>query len=173
MQGFTDETDGQVQHLNSITHLVFQLFETLQNCNGEEAHEELLLVTTLVKDFLLNVGPRGVLTMLGQRKTPGSQDIPWPSIYELTESFNRPHTVLTEEQKQSRKNPPSQLTVGARALTKHCNRSSEGFWGKFRGTEHQKNADANAKLEEIVKNCVWINVHIIVHTEIIVECRIE
>jgi len=47
---------------------------------GGDDDEDLLLLT-LVKDFLLNVGPRGVLTMLGQRKTAGSQDIPWPSIY--------------------------------------------------------------------------------------------
>ena len=52
---------------------------------------------TLVKDLLLNVGPRGVLTMLGHRKTAGSQDISWPAMYELKESFNRPHTILTEE----------------------------------------------------------------------------
>ena len=111
--------------------------------------------------------------MLGHRKTPGSQDICWPAMYELKESFNRPHTILTEEQKQSRKNPPSKLTVGARALTKHCHRSSEGFWGQFRGTEIKKNEDANEKLNEILKDCVWINVHMILHSEIIVECRIE
>ena len=111
--------------------------------------------------------------MLGFRKTAGSQDICWPAIFELKESFNQPHTVLTDEQKQKRKNPPSKLTVGARALTKHCHRSSEGFWGKFRGTEDQKNSDANAKLEQILNDCIWINVHIIVHSEIIVECRIE
>ena len=124
MQGFTDETETCVQHLNSITHLVFQLFETLQQ---EHVGDDLLL--TLVKELFLNMRPRGLLTMLGFRKTPGSQDIPWPSIFELKETFNRPHTVLTEEQKQARKNPPSKLTVGARALTKHCHRSSEGFWG--------------------------------------------
>lgn len=83
MQGFTDETETSVSHLNSMTHLVFQLFETLEL---GEANNQLLL--TLVKDFLLNVGPRGILTMLGFRKTAGSQDIPWPSIQELKESFN-------------------------------------------------------------------------------------
>lgn len=147
MQGFTDDTESSVQHLNSITHLVFQLFETLagQGQNEQAADEQLLL--TLVKDLLLNLSPRGLLTMLGFRKTAGSQDICWPAMFELKDSFNRPHTVLTEEQKQTRKNPASKLTVGARALTKHCNRSSEGFWGQFRGTEDQKNIDANAKLD--------------------------
>ena len=111
--------------------------------------------------------------MLGFRKTAGSQAIPWPSYDELKDSFNQPHTVLTEEQKQKRKNPPSPLTVGAKALTKHSGRSSEGFWGKFRGSEKQKNIDANAKLEEILRDAVWINIHMIVKKEIIIECRIE
>ena len=124
MQGFTDDTETCVQHLNSMTHLIFQLFEQLANINDVDQ-----LLLTLVKDLLLNVGARGILTMLGHRKTAGSQDICWPPIYELKDSFNRPHTVLTEEQKAARKNPPSKLTVGARALTKHCHRSSEGFWG--------------------------------------------
>lgn len=94
MQGFTDETETCVQHLNSMTHLIFQLFETL----AQESEVEQLILT-LVKDLLLNVGPRGILTMLGHRKTAGSQDIAWPPIYELKDSFNKPHTVLTEEQK--------------------------------------------------------------------------
>ena len=114
--------------------------------------------------------------MLGHRKTPGSQEVPWPTQQELKESFNTPHTVLTEEQKQAleaRKKKPSPLTVGARALTKHCGRSSEGFWGKFKGSELQKNIDASAKLEEIIDNAVWINIHAIVHNNIIIECRIE
>ena len=59
--------------------MIFQLFETLL----DEHHGGEGLLDTLVKDFLLNVGPRGVLTMLGHRKTAGSQDIPWPSYYEL------------------------------------------------------------------------------------------
>jgi hypothetical protein len=36
------------------------------------------------------------------------------------------------------KNLP-QLSVGARALSKHAHRSSEGFWGELRGTELVKN----------------------------------
>ena len=60
MQGFTDETETCVQHLNSMTHLIFQLFETLVQNNDVDQ-----LLLTLVKDLLLNVGARGILTMLG------------------------------------------------------------------------------------------------------------
>ena len=73
-----------VQHLNSMTHLIVQLFETLQ-LDGQHGHQVVdeQLVLTLVKDLLLNLGPRGILTMLGLRKTAGSQDISWPAIHEL------------------------------------------------------------------------------------------
>ena len=43
----------------------------------------------------------------------------------------------------------------------------------FRGSEDKKNSDANMKLDEILDDCVWINVHVITHSEIIIECRIE
>ena len=86
--------------------------------------------------LLKQLGPRGVLTILGLRKTTGSQEIPWPSIDALKEGFNKPHTVLTpEEMLRATKIVPSKLSVGARALCKHAHRSSEGFWGEPRGTE--------------------------------------
>ena len=43
----------------------------------------------------------------------------------------------------------------------------------FRGTELQKNEDANQKLNQVLTECVWVNVHIITHSDIIVECRVE
>jgi hypothetical protein len=49
---------------------------------------------------------------------------------------------MTVEERRRRLNPPSRLTVGARGLTKHAHRSSEGFWGENRGTELQKNDNA-------------------------------
>ena len=36
----------------------------------------------------------------------------------------------------------SKLTVGGRALLKHCHRSSDGFWGDNTGNEKEKNARA-------------------------------
>ena len=43
------------------------------------------------------------------------------------------------------KKKPSKLTVGARAITKHAARSSEGFWGANKGSEDAKNQNANDK----------------------------
>ena len=87
--------------------------------------------------------------------------------------FNKPHTVLSDEERLRMKNPPSKLTVGARALTKHAHRSSEGWWGDIRGSEAMKNLNAESKMNIILETCVWINVHILPHSEIIVECRVE
>ena len=44
---------------------------------------------------------------------------------------------------QKRLKNPSMLTVGARALSKHAHRSSEGFWGGVKGTEGEKNDHAS------------------------------
>ena len=48
--------------------------------------------------ILRELGPRGVFTLLGMRKTTGSQEIVWPSIETLKEGFNKPNTVLTPEE---------------------------------------------------------------------------
>lgn len=64
---------------------------------------------------------------------------------------------------------PSILTVGARALCKHAHRSSEGFWGNVKGTEAEKNQQAHNVAKLIVDECVWINVHILPHAEVIIE----
>ena len=61
------------------------------------------------------------------------------------------------------------MTVGARALCKHAHRSSEGFWGQVKGTEIEKNEMANGIAKLIVDECVWINAHILPHSEMIIE----
>ena len=68
-----------------------------------------------IKQFLFQIGIRGVLTMLGFRKTIGSQDIIWPSGRELLQNFNKPNQILSVEEAQRIKNV-SKLSVGARAL---------------------------------------------------------
>ena len=129
-----------------------------------------------IVDLLFAIGQRGVMTMLGFRKTQGSQEKPWPTSDDLLANFNRPNQVLTEEERQrlkKLKNLPSKLTVGARALCKHAHRSSEGFWGDPRGTEQIKNDYAELKASMIMRECVWVNLHLLPHQEMTIECRIE
>lgn len=64
------------------------------------------------------------------------------------------------------------LTVGGRALLKHCHRSSDGFWGNNTGSEKEKNKRAEEVAKKILCEAVWINVHKVLQSEIIVECRV-
>ena len=58
-------------------------------------------------------------------------------------------------------------------MTKHAHRSSEGFWGENRGTEIQKNENARKKLNQVLTEAVWVNIHSILGSETIIEVRIE
>lgn len=74
--------------------------------------------------LLVGLGVRGILTILGARKTVASGDMVLPDKQTLITNFCKPIAELTEEEKSKRK-PIEKLTVGARALTKHAHRSSE------------------------------------------------
>ena len=55
---------------------------------------------------------------------------------------------------------------------KHAHRSSDGFWGSQKGTEMQKNQFAVEKAVEMLRGAIWINVHKMLQSEVIVECRL-
>ena len=48
-----------------------------------------------LKELLLQLGIRGLMTMLGIRKTVGSQDLPWPQSSMLLLNFNKLNTILS------------------------------------------------------------------------------
>ena len=124
--------------------MVKQVFESLQSTTVPE------LQHAVVRDLVMNVLPRGILTMLGLRKTVGSEDIPWPNRQELEASFNALQTVRTEEEVANLKNAAakeSKLSVGARALAKHAHRDSNSFWGILQGSELKKNEMARVKMD--------------------------
>jgi len=90
-----------------------------------------------VRQLLCGLGARGVLTLLGVRKTVGSKERMLPSTETLIRGFNQPYTrkshvqVITKvesEESKSKKRTVCQLSVGARALMKHAHRSSEVLW---------------------------------------------
>ena len=92
---------------------------------------------------------RGLLTLLRVRKTKGSIDHFPPSIRELVAAFNLPNT------------PSKPLTTGARALSKHCIRSKDGWWGDDRGSDSLKNKKAIDVLLKVFRNAVWLNIHLL------------
>jgi hypothetical protein len=112
------------------------------------------------------LGERGLLTLLGIRETPGSINFLPPKKDLLILKFNELHT------KNTNKNP-SNLTVGARALSKHTHRSSEAFWPESFGKEIEKNKNAEIILKKIMDECVWINIHGLPGDIPIIEIRIR
>ena len=62
--------------------------------------------------------------------------------------------------------------MGARALAKHSHRSSDGFWGHSTGPEAIKNVYSSNIAQNILRECVWINIHKMLQSEVIIECRV-
>lgn len=153
----TETTSVEVARCSALTSLVTQTLADISK--------------TRVEELVLGLGPRGLLTCLGVRETVGSvSDYSLPQIAMLEGLFNDMHT--SEEE---RKHPHSHsiLTVGARALTKHAHRSSEGFWGTVKGSEARKNEIAAELISRLTQNCVWINMHQLPGNEPVLEIRIE
>lgn len=100
-------------------------------------------------DALTAVGIGGALLLLGQRRTPASlagvNAVP-PTLETLTASANAPC------------NPRAELSVAARAWSKHAPRSASSFWGTPAGDEADKNAAARHLVEAILNGATWWNV---------------
>lgn len=140
-----DETHLEVETLSKLTSQVEDVFEALEHNDSQNLFLE-------IKDLLVALNPRGFLTCLGIRKTMGSKDVCPPPLTSVFDNFNRRFTVLSAKQLEGNTNPPK-LTVGARALSKHAHRSTEGFWGQIIGlSEEERNKNAFNKLKEIIKN---------------------
>jgi len=99
------------------------------------------------------------LKTLGLRRTVGSQETLPPELSKLWFSYQHIH------------HPKSKLTVGARALSKHCNHSLDNWWGNCTGTENNKNIHAITILKRILLSVSWINIHTLPHDVYVLEIR--
>ena len=87
-----DETFSYISELTeSCTGLIKGIHKQVQKKNFGET-------TKLLKRLVLSLGIRGIQTIMGLRKTTGSQDIVWPSHKALLEGFNKQHTILSLEE---------------------------------------------------------------------------
>ena len=151
----TESTFTEVARCSALTALVTATLADLSKAKLEE--------------LVLALGPRGFLTCLGVRETVGSvSDFSLPPYSLLESLFNYMHT---SEEERIHPRSHSILTVGARALTKHAHRSSEGFWGTVTGPEARKNEIAGELLSRLATNCVWINMHQLPGNEPVLEIR--
>lgn len=98
--------------------------------------------------LLMALGPMGILALLRVRRTAGTELLPPPSPVALCRSFLAPHSGT------------SRLSVGARALHKHWQRSESHVWGAgIRGNDLAKNARAAEVLARLLHEACWINIH--------------
>lgn len=114
----------------------------------------------LIVEILENIGLRGILDLLGMKRTVGSVDMLPPSLSVLWESFKRKHKSN------------AMLSCGARALSKHCHRDcTHQWWGSSTGSESNKNEHANQVLDQILFDATWINIHLLPHDIKVLEVR--
>ncbi|XP_020584468.1 uncharacterized protein LOC110027395 isoform X7 [Phalaenopsis equestris] len=67
--------------------------------------------------------------------------------------------MLFQASNQLKKSEGSTLTDAARSLAKHTHRSSEGWWGSFRGGDSEKNRLALEIVRRLLNECCWMNVY--------------
>lgn len=104
------------------------------------------------EDWLEAVGEEGIRELLGLRKTVG------------TEKFYLPpsrNALLEAAFKACRPNAkPPHLSLAAKARSKHAHRGKDNFFGIVTGSIAKKNKDAEVIVHEMLKDAVWINIHI-------------
>lgn len=158
VQGFSSEvTQKELESLSHVSGCVTDLIAHLADASAN----------TLAENLLISLGPRGALFCLGVRRTQGSTDkhmLPQRNILENV--FGQ---IYSKEESKTASN----LSVGARSLTKHAHRSSEGFWGKISGTDAMKNSSAQDLLRRLLNEAVWINIHCLPNEEPVVEVRVS
>lgn len=57
-------------------------------------------------------------------------------------------------------------------MTKHVNRSSDGWWGTLCGSDSDKNRVASNVIDRLLRDCCWMNVHLIQPHECVFEIRV-
>ncbi len=125
--------------------------------------------------------PSTLSTLLLVRCTKGSlqnHHLHFPLSTDLMIAFQEPHAkrVSTRPSKAAessggRSGRPAarrvntHLTVGARALAKHCGRSAASWWGSglgaSSGPEPIRNAYALRKVTDLLQDATWVNFHVV------------
>lgn len=122
--------------------------------------------------LLAELGEWGTLSLLRCRRSAGSVPKAPPDVTRLLVAFCTPHSSPRNRVSPKGDTPNSRLSIGARALSKHCHRSASGFWGVCAGSEEQKNAHALKVVQhQILGEAVWMNLHLLPGLESVFEVR--
>jgi len=148
------ETCDEAQRLDLLTPDVQRIAGSWPTASDADRSE-------LCLDLLKLLGPRGVLSCLRMRRTQGSCTTmcppPLPLVVAAFNSTGKGRQTLTE---------------GARAVSKHFHRDATNkFWGDNRGSDAEKNRQANGILRRLFREAVWLNVHQLPHETTICEIR--
>ncbi|KAF9618639.1 hypothetical protein IFM89_002334 [Coptis chinensis] len=118
-----------------------------------------------VANIVSGLSYEGIANLLGLVHTVGTVgDALPPPISALLSSFLIPHKATVRGS--------SALSEGARALAKHVNRASNGWWGSFDGNDSNKNRLALGVISHLVTHSSWINIHYIQPDGCILEIRV-
>ncbi|EYU41083.1 hypothetical protein MIMGU_mgv1a017896mg, partial [Erythranthe guttata] len=116
-----------------------------------EEKERLNGLYVIMASILSGLSCSGVQKLLGFVETIGTnpESLP-PTTSTLLSTFLATH---------NRHVKGSTLTNGARALSKHINRSSQGYWGALNGNDYEKNRQAVEVINRVMSECIWMNMH--------------
>ena len=153
IEGVTREFTSR-ERVSKVSIDILHALITVIKRGVEEAS---LVATTLFVDEI--GGSRGLLTLLGFQQTAGSRNVAPLTLGQCLAAFTQRHT------------PSEPLTVGARAFSKHCARSLNGWWGQLKGNDAAKNACAVSKVRELLATATWKNVHSLPHAHATMEIR--
>lgn len=160
---FDEETNKEIESLNNKMLIIL-------NTKFENLSDKLQFTITLIQE-------RGILTLLGIRKTNGSENnFSPPHITELIKQFelvNYDEISFNEKLSKNKHLKPPILTVGGRALCKHSHRCSNKFWPIANGSDEKKNNEAKKILNIFFTKCIWINIHGLPHNNAIIELRLS
>jgi hypothetical protein len=155
-----DEKDYVLNRTQVIEELTPRL-RTLKSLYRDWSNDEIL--RTLLS-ILKCLGRRGLLDLLGMRKTVGTADRWPPPRRTMENTFQQRHSPETS----------SVLTVGARALAKHSHRDqTTTWWGVCTGSEQAKNDNASKVMKRVLDGATWINIHQLPHDVTVIEARQE
>ncbi|PKU70156.1 hypothetical protein MA16_Dca010276 [Dendrobium catenatum] len=167
-EDYNSGTLQDVRYYRSFSEMLeVELANALPGIPTVEEGKPVLRETQQILGFLqpvLGLGCEGVGSLLGMMHTAGTvlDALPPPRSY-LLSSFMKLHRPNVEG---------STLTDAARSLAKHVHRSSEEWWGSFRG-DSEKNRLASEIVNHLLNECCWMNVYDIQTHNRVFEIRIH
>ncbi|XP_052782246.1 uncharacterized protein LOC128218580 [Mya arenaria] len=152
------DEQAYVESRASVINSISPLLEGLKTLHSLWSEDEVIF---RLREILVLLEKRGLLDLLGIRKTVGTKDLWPPARRKLLDSFTAKHSEK------------AQLTVGARALAKHHHRDqSDSWWGNSKGSEQDKNDHALTVVNRILDNATWINIHWLPQEVFVMEARV-